>query len=533
MLTAILSIVPVAAGWAAGADGNSKLVDVPFRYTLSGLPPWQLEVLTALRQASDALDEAYWMQLHPDAPRWYREAQGDRTIARLFEFGGPWDRLNDFRPLRPEFGAHPIGRNLYPPDLGRDEFEKYLRAHPSDRETLLSPYTVVVRNGSALVGVPYHEAFASPVKRAADGFRRAAKAARKHDEAFGAWLAGKAEALESDRYMQNDIAWVALEGPPIEVVAGPHEVYEDELWGVKAAYQFAAGLVDPEATARFRQYIALGPEIARQLPWKGAVADADRPVTAHLVAVRDYLRSGDALHAGYTFVATNLPNDPVIQEKHGTRKLFFMTAMEARVNAIVRPVAAKLLDPSQLPDVTSEAYLHGTALHELAHAFGPKSVLRDGRAMPVNEALRDRHSALEECKATVAGLSALPLLVDKEIITRELQRRIYVTELAGIFRDVRLGEAHADASTIELNWHLEQGAVTVDADGRWRAELDKWPASIRGLATALLEIQARGDYEAAGRFIERYGHFDDRIRAAVKRVESLPTEVFPVFEATG
>jgi hypothetical protein len=46
----------------------------------------------------------------------------------------------------------------------------------------------------------------------------------------------------------------------------------------------------------------------------------------------------------------------------------------------------------------------------------------------------------------------------------------------------------------------------------------------------LLEIQAAGDYAAAGRFIERYGHFDDRIRAAVARVESLPTEVFPVFE---
>lgn len=509
---------------------NAKLVDIPFRYTLADRPTWQQSVFGALEEASEALDEAYWMQQHLDAPRWYRESTAEPKLHRLFSYGGPWDRLNGNRPLLSKYGDRRPGRDFYPRDMTKQELEDHLVAHPDDRDSFLSLYTVVRRNGPYLISIPYHEAFAAPVRRAAAAFRRAGKASQ--DRQLAAWLEGKAQALEEDRYRDNDIAWVALEDPPIEVIAGPHEVYEDELWGVKASYQMVVGLVDAAATARLKTYAALAPQMESLLPWSGASRAPKKPITARLVALHDALRSGDALHSGYTFVATNLPNDPSIQQEHGTRKLFFMTAMAARVDAIIRPVAAQLLDPSQLADVTAEAYLHGTALHEIAHALGPKTVLQAGREIPINEALRDRHGALEECKATVAGFCTLPLLRERGLITDRLQRQIFTTELAGIFRDVRLGEAHADASTLALNWYLEQQAVTVSEDGRWTAHVDKWPEAARSLAAKILDIQAAGDYEAAGRLIDKYGHFDGRIRAAIERVKDLPTEVFPVFEET-
>lgn len=459
---------------------NAKLVDVPFRYSLSDRPAWQRELFLALEEAAAALDEAYWLQQHADAPRWYRESARNQDLERLFTYGGPWDRLDGGRPLLPEYGPRSPGRDFYPHDLTKQELEAHLAAHPGDREAFLSPYTVVRRKGPELIAVPYHEAFAEPVRRAAEAFRRAASAADDQDRELAAWLGGKALALESDSYFDNDVAWVKLGTPAIEVIAGPHEVYEDELWGVKASYQMVVGLVDPETTARLASYAALAPQMEPLLPWPGAAASSGRPITARLVALHDALRSGDALHSGYTFVATNLPNDPKVQENHGTRKLFFMTAMRARVEAIVRPVAAELLDPSQLPDVTAEGYLHGTALHEIAHALGPRTVVQEGRRVPINEALRDRHGALEECKATVAGFTTLPLLVEHGLVTPELQRQIFTTELAGIFRDVRLGEAHADASTIELNWYLEHGAVTVAENGRWHARIEEWPEAAQG-----------------------------------------------------
>lgn len=513
---------------ASLAASNAKLVDIPFRHTLSDRPPWQHAVFAALKEASEALDEAYWLQQHLDAPRWFAESASDPELRRLFTYGGAWDRLDANKPLLPKYGVRRPGRDFYPRDLTKEQLEQHLAAHPEDRASFLSPYTVVRRNGPYLISIPYHESFAAPVRRAASAFRRAAAASQ--DKPLASWLSGKANALEEDTYFDNDVAWVGLVDPPIEVIAGPHEVYEDEFWGVKAAYQMVVGLVDGKTTARLQDYVALAPQMESLLPWAGAAREGGKPITARLVALHDALRSGDALHSGYTFVATNLPNDPSIQKDHGTRKLFFMTAMAARVDAIIRPVAEQLLDPSQLVDVTADGYLHGTALHELAHAFGPKTVMQLGRAIPINEALRDRHGALEECKATVAGFCTLPLLIEKGLVTPELQRQILTTELAGIFRDVRLGEAHADASTLALNWYLEQGAVTVSEEGRWKVQLDKWPGAARSLAAAILEIQAAGDYDAAGRLIDKYGHFDARIRAAIERVRDLPTEVFPVFE---
>lgn len=512
------------------AADNKRLIDVPLRFDLREQPEWLRAVVTALQDAGRAIDDAYWLQLDPRAAQWYDESANSPALRRLYSFGGPWNPLNENAPLQPGYGARPAGANLYPPDLDKVQLERYLVAHEDQRAALLDPYTVVRRDGDRLVAVPYHVAFAEPIQRAATALQRAADACA--DDALATWLRGRATALLNDRYEQNDGDWVRLERPPLEVIIGPHEVYQDALWGVKTAYQMAVGLVDQPTTERLHAYARLIGEMERQMPWDGAKSLPVRPLTARLVALHDLLRSGDALHSGYTFVATNLPNDPAIQKTVGTRKLFFMSAMQARVDAIIRPVASRLLDEEQLPFVSGESYLHGTALHEIAHALGPRSVRRGARELTINEALRERYGALEECKATVAGFTTLPLLVERGLISPELQRSIYITELAGIFRDVRLGEAHADASTIELNWHLEHGSVVALPNGRFRAVLEKFPDALESLARAIMTIQAAGDYAAAGQLIERYGHFTPEISAAVQRVADLPTEVLPVFEET-
>ena len=52
-------------------------------------------------------------------------------------------------------------------------------------------------------------------------------------------------------------------------------------------------------------------------------------------------RAGDLRH-GYQAVADNLPNDPRIHQEKGTKKIFFKNFMDARVNEVILPLAARM-----------------------------------------------------------------------------------------------------------------------------------------------------------------------------------------------
>ena len=82
------------------------------------------------------------------------------------------------------------------------------------------------------------------------------------------------------------------------------------------------------------------------------------------------LRAGD-LHYGYQAVADNLPNDARIHAEKGTKKIFFKNFMDLRVQSVILPIAAKMLTPAEVKDVSGDGYLTATVLHEISHGLGP------------------------------------------------------------------------------------------------------------------------------------------------------------------
>ena len=52
---------------------------------------------------------------------------------------------------------------------------------------------------------------------------------------------------------------------------------------------------------------------------------------------------------------------------------------------------------------------------------------------------------------------------------------------------------------------MEKGALEVDANGRFRAVSEKFPAAIRDLLHDMLMLQAAGDYEGTKQFLDKYG----------------------------
>jgi hypothetical protein len=162
-------------------------------------------------------------------------------------------------------------------------------------------------------------------------------------------------------------------------------------------------------------------------------------------------------------------------------------------------------------------------MHELAHGLGPQGV---------NKTLKERHSALEEAKADVTGLHNLSVLSERGAYTRDFVQKAYIAHLGDLFRATRFGtsEAHGKANLIQFNYYMEKGALKYDGTThRFSADLDAIVRYNREIATEILTIQATGDYERAGRFIELYGtEVRPEMRTAIARLNSVPVDIKPV-----
>ena len=77
--------------------------------------------------------------------------------------------------------------------------------------------------------------------------------------------------------------------------------------------------------------------------------------------------------------------------------------------------------------------------------------------------------------------------------------------VAGLLRTLRFGagEAHGRAETMELNYVLENRAVT-RVDGRYAIDYARIPAVVAQLARELLEIEATGDRPRAENWFAKY-----------------------------
>src|SRR5439155_12507088 len=84
-----------------------------------------------------------------------------------------WDRLKNDEPF---IGTKkkPAGAAFYPEDLTKEEFESYVAAHPDKRDELQGLFTVVHRDGTAFVGVPYSAFYRDFLEPAASRLREAA-----------------------------------------------------------------------------------------------------------------------------------------------------------------------------------------------------------------------------------------------------------------------------------------------------------------------------------------------------------------------
>jgi hypothetical protein len=489
------------------------------------------QFVIALRQ----LENVYWRQSDPEALALYNALEGDKTplaqtLRRYLVINGSRFDLVDAN--RPFVGTAPMppGHALYPAGLTRADVEAYIARNPARKPVIYNPYTVVTRtgpNGSDLSGEWYHSKFAEFLRPAAAALRQAADLS--DDAAFARFLRLRADALLTDDYYNSDVAWVDLKNPKFDVIYAPYETYLDDLLGVKTSYGAAILIrndAESEKLALYERYI---PDIQDALP----LAPDDRPsVRGHAtpMEVMDApLRAGDLRH-GYQAVADNLPNDPRIHQQKGTKKIFFKNFMDARVNEIILPLAARVMDPAQARQASADGYMASTLMHEICHGLGPAFARVGGRQTDIREAIGGLFGGLEEAKADVVGMHALKWLVDRNALPKARLEEYYASYVAGIFRTVRFGtgEAHGRAEMMEFNYLSAQGAIA-NVSGRYHVDYAKMPVALAALAKELLEQEATGNRARAEAWFARYDRMPPALTTVLAAAKDVPVDVDPIF----
>ncbi len=499
----------------------NNYAEVELTADLSHLSDNQKEMIKKLIEVADIMEELFWKDAIGDKETFLNSIEDEDAKKYAMINYGPWDRLNGNIPFIDTYGEKPLGANYYPQDITEEEFEAF--ADPNK----MSWYTLIRRDEEGnLKCVWYHEEYAKEIAKAAQLLDEASELAE--DAGFKNYLKLRAEALRTDDYFASDIAWMEMKDNLVDFVVGPIESYEDGFKGIKASHSGQILVKDLVWSKNIERFNKVLPDLQAGLPvdakYKKESASSSGDMNVYYVVYY-----GGDCNSGSKNIAINLPNDPNVQAKMGSRKLQLKNAMQAKFETILVPIAELLIDESQIDNIKfDDGFFQNVMFHEVAHGLGVKFVV--GSKQSVREALEDYYSPFEEAKADIAGLYMVTQLYEMgEFPGKDLMDN-YVTFLAGIFRSVRFGVAssHGKANMLEFYYLQEKGAFTRNAEtGRYTVNFDKMKAAVSDLVNEIIVIQGNGDKASAKKWIDAKSNVGEELQKDLDRINEagIPKDI--------
>ncbi|MGA8154371.1 MAG: hypothetical protein WB952_25735 [Terriglobales bacterium] len=555
MLCGGLSIPAVAQKNTVAPPDAAQLAKMTARFSptllrvdTAQLAPGDRQALVKLIEAARVLNDIFLQQLWDGNQALYARLQKDTTPlgkARLHYFllnKGPWSDIDQFKAFLPGVPPRKLpGANFYPENMTKEAFERWVaQLTPQEQEQAKGFFTVIRWKdnapGSDLVAIPYSQAYAEDLTKAANLLREAA--ALTGNESLKKFLNLRADAFLSNDYYQSDMAWMDLDAP-LDVTIGPYETYNDELFGYKAAFEAYVSLRDDEESAKLSAFAGHLQEIEDNLPIEPQYRNPKLGAGAAIRVVDEIVSAGDGAH-GVQTAAYNLPNDDRVVQQKGSKRVMMKNVQEAKFRGVLLPIARRMLTQQAMVDVSFTPFFTHIVAHELMHGLGPHQIKVDGRDTTPREELKEVFGAIEEAKADVTGLFALQYMMDhaKAMGLDKLlpsddaaERQLYSTYLASNFRTLRFGlnDAHGKGMAVQFNFLMDKGAYVRHTDGTYGVDMSKIKPAIVELDHDLLTLEAEGDYAGAKGLLDRLGVIRPELRQTLESLQGIPTDLDPIF----
>jgi hypothetical protein len=237
---------------------------------VSHLGAGERAAVAKLIEVGRIFQDVYEDQRHHQAEAAEARLRAGSPEAKLYRlFQGPIATTLDNRRVPfLRVAEPPPGRNVYPLDLTKEEYDAFIAANSArqgelthlrsvvrraDRATLTRDLATLQRhpvldtlhpglkqrlqrlaarpNRRELYGLPYSVAYADRMVRAFGLLNEAADAVETEDEEFARFLRNRARDLLSDDYESGDAAWITGRFKNLNAQIGAYETYDDELSG--------------------------------------------------------------------------------------------------------------------------------------------------------------------------------------------------------------------------------------------------------------------------------------------------------------
>jgi hypothetical protein len=483
-----------------------------------------------LRQAwagNDAmLQDLARLAAAPVGPRASRSA-----AARLHYFlinKGPWDRLDHNKPFVPGAPAKPESANYYPAGATKAEVQTWLDSLSGEEKGAATGFfTTIRRSEDHFVVVPYSIEYQGELARAAALLREAADLTA--DATLKKFLTSRADAFVSNDYYASDVAWMELDAA-IEPTIGPYEVYEDEWFNFKAAFEAFITVRDDAETKKLQVFSDHLQGLENELPIDPKYRNPQLGALAPIRVVNEVFAAGDG-NRGVQTAAYNLPNDERVVKEKGTKRVMLKNVQEAKFTMVLLPISKIALAAADQTKISFDAFFTHILMHELMHGLGPHNITADGKPTTVRQELKETYSTIEEAKADVSGLWALRQLADQKQLDPAIAKTMYTTFLASAFRSIRFGlsEAHGRGIAIQLNYLLDAGAFKVRPDGTFTVDNAKIADAVTALTREIMTLQAEGSYAKAKDMIDRLSVVRPEVKTVLDKLDGVPVDIEPKF----
>src|SRR5205807_3408274 len=131
--------------------------------------------------------------------------------------------------------------------------------------------------------------------------------------------------------------------------------YNDEMFGYKAAFEAYVTIRDERLTDRLHTFAGRLQEVENNLPIEPRYRNPKLGAAAPIRVVNEVYAAGDGAH-GVRTAAFNLPNDERVISEKGSKRVMLNNIQEAKFEAILKPVAARVLPKSAQGELSFDSF---------------------------------------------------------------------------------------------------------------------------------------------------------------------------------
>ena len=357
--TVIAALCALACATATAADTRTlpdaaklksmeaRFAPVEVRVDVSDLPAEERAALVRLIEASQYIDALFMRQRWPGNETTLLQLLADETPpgrARLSYFmlnKGPWSELDEDQVFVPGAAAKPPGGNFYPAGATREEVDAWMKSLTGAQHAAATGFFTTIRRtpDGKLTAVPYSLEYQGELAEMARLLREAAASTKQ--PTLKSFLEKRADAFVSNDYYASDVAWMELDAS-IEPTIGPYEVYEDEWFNFKAAFESFIALTDHAETTKLERFSSELQDLENHLPIDPQYRRSKLGGYSPIRVVNVVFAAGDGNH-GVQTAAFNLPNDERVVAEKGSKRVLLKNFQQAKFEQVLVPISKQAL----------------------------------------------------------------------------------------------------------------------------------------------------------------------------------------------